>query len=98
MTDTGRNDIGSAVVRAVRDIFAQIHGELTRPSVLYRPSLTHDGTQWHALYGATLEDGIAGAGDTPEAAMRAFDQAWANPKLADVNHEQGNLRLVPTED
>ena len=37
-------------------------------------------------------------GETPEAAMRAFDQAWQNPKLEDVNHEQGNLRLVPTED
>jgi len=98
MTDTGRNDIGSAVVRAVRDIFAQIHGELTRPSVLYRPSLTHDGHQWRAVYGDEAKDGIVGSGDTPEAAMRAFDQAWANPRLEDVNHEQGNLRLVPTED
>lgn len=96
--DIGRNDIGSAVVRAVRDIFAQIHGELTRPSVLYRPSLTHDGTQWRAVYGEEHGAGITGEGDTPEAAMRAFDQAWANPKLEDVNHEQGNLRLVPAED
>ena len=56
MTDTGRNDIGSAVVRAVRDIFAQIHGELTRPSVLYRPSLTHDGHQWRAVYGDEAKD------------------------------------------
>ncbi|HUI98007.1 MAG TPA: hypothetical protein VLX44_19780 [Xanthobacteraceae bacterium] len=98
MTDIGRNDIGSAVVRAVRDIFAQIHGELTRPSVLYRPSLTHDGTEWRAQYGEADKGGITGTGDTPEAAMRAFDQAWANPKLEDVNPEQSNLRLVPTED
>lgn len=47
------------------------------PSVLYRPSLTRDGNQWCALYGANLMEGVCGFGDTPQAAMDAFDRAWA---------------------
>lgn len=100
MNDTSRNEIGSSIVRAVRDIFAHIHRELTRPSVLYRPNLTHDGKQWRVLYGENLHDGITGFGDTPEEAMRAFDQAWANTKtpLDQADHEHRNMGLVSTED
>lgn len=46
------------------------------PSVLYRPALRPDGDMWCALYGADLATGVAGFGDTPAAAMAAFDQAW----------------------
>lgn len=31
-----------------------------------------DGNQWCVLYGANLQEGIAGFGDTPISAMRAF--------------------------
>lgn len=48
-----------------------------RPSVLFRPHLSIDGNQWCALYGDNLQDGVAGFGDSPEAAMRDFDQAWS---------------------
>lgn len=47
------------------------------PSAVYRPTLTIDGNQWCALYGESLQDGVAGFGDTPAAAMREFDKAWA---------------------
>lgn len=47
-----------------------------RPSVLFRPSLSIDGNQWCALYGTNLQDGVAGFGDTPEAAMKDFDAQW----------------------
>jgi len=50
------------------------------PSAVYRPALSIDGNQWCALYGANLQDGIAGFGDTPSAAMREFDKAWATCK------------------
>lgn len=50
--------------------------EIQRPSVLYRPTIEPDGNQWCALYGANLHDGVAGFGDTPEAAMRDFDKHW----------------------
>lgn len=86
-------DIGSAVEAVVREanIAHYIHqaahaiaeeacraaGAYTAPSAVYRPSLVMDGDQWCALYGDNLQDGVAGFGDTPEAAMRAFDKAWA---------------------
>ena len=54
--------------------------EMQRPSVLYRPQIYIDGNQWCALYGADLQDGVAGFGDSPAEAMCAFDQAW-NAKL-----------------
>jgi hypothetical protein len=50
--------------------------EQTRPSVLYRPTLTADGDKWCALYGPDLAIGIAGFGNTPSEAMEAFDRAW----------------------
>lgn len=57
-----------------------VASESTRPSVLYRPTLSLDGGAWCALYGENLQEGCAGFGDTPEAAMRAFDVAWAGWK------------------
>ena len=52
-------------------------GEASRPSVLYRPTLSIDGNQWCALYGVNLQDGVGGFGDSPDAAMRNFDKTWA---------------------
>lgn len=57
----------------------QVHfvaAEMTRPSVLYRPALYPDGNMWCALYGENLQEGLAGFGETPDAAMKAFDEAW----------------------
>jgi hypothetical protein len=100
VNETERKDISVAVVRAVRDVFAHIHRELTRPSVLYRPSLTLDCHQWRALYGPNLRDGIAGFGSTPEEAMREFDQAWSTTKRLPkaFDDRDRNLRLVPNDD
>lgn len=47
-----------------------------RPSAIYRPAISTDGNQWCALYGANLQDGVAGFGDSPALAMEAFDKAW----------------------
>ena len=49
------------------------------PSVLMRPKISKDGNQWCALYGDNLQDGVAGFGNTPSAAMRDFDNAWSKP-------------------
>ncbi len=53
-----------------------IRDEMTRPSVLYRPSIQLDGNQYCALLGTDLQVGVAGFGDTPKLAMEAFDKAW----------------------
>ncbi len=47
-----------------------------RPCVLWKPSLFRDGNQWCALLGENIQDGVVGFGDSPDAAMWAFDEAW----------------------
>lgn len=54
--------------------------EMRRPSVVFRPTLTADGDMWCALLGENLQVGVAGFGETPEAAMAAFDQAFWKEK------------------
>jgi hypothetical protein len=49
------------------------------PSMMLRPRLSIDGNQWCALCGENLQDGVAGFGDSPEAAYRDFDKAWSRP-------------------
>lgn len=50
--------------------------ERKRPFVLLKPKIFIDGDKWCALYGENLQDGVAGFGDTPDEASRAFDEAW----------------------
>ena len=50
--------------------------EMQRPSVLFRPTLSADGSMWCALLGDDLMSGIAGFGETPALAMEAFDKAF----------------------
>lgn len=81
-------DLGSAVERALRDASLSHYAEMAmrsaqeaaayavRPHVLMRPAVSIDGNQWCALYGDNLQDGVAGFGDSPHAAMWAFDRAW----------------------
>ena len=47
-----------------------------RPCVLWKPRLFRDGNQWCALLGENIQDGAVGFGDSPDAAMLAFDEAW----------------------
>jgi len=47
-----------------------------RPCVLWKPRLFRDGNQWCALLGENIQDGVVGFGDSPDAAMWAFDEAW----------------------
>ena len=50
--------------------------ELLRPFRLMKTSIHIDGNQWCVLYGDNLQDGVAGFGDSPDEASRAFDKAW----------------------
>lgn len=50
--------------------------EMARPSYIWRPRLFLDGNQWCALLGENIMIGVAGFGDSPEAACCAFDTAW----------------------
>lgn len=74
--------IGSQVQRlsyaidiAQQDISNTAYGH-SRPSAIYRPKLSRDGSAWIALYGDNLQEGVVGVGDTPDKAMADFDNAW----------------------
>lgn len=58
-----------------------VSAEMQRPSVLFRPALSIDGTKWCALYGSNLQDGVVGFGDTPAAAMADFDKHWREQRI-----------------
>lgn len=53
---------------------------MSAPHVRMRPSVFPDGNKWCCLYGDDLQVGVAGFGDTPEAACAEFDKAWSNAK------------------
>ena len=87
----GHVDVGQAVESALREAFGHVDhiircaaqetvNELQRPAAIFRPALSIDGNQWCALYGDNLQDGVCGFGDTPAAAMSAFDHAWLTSK------------------
>ena len=81
-------DVGAAVQEAVSNANISFYAsqalelvrctmsEYERPSVLFRPTLTMDGSEWIALYGPNIQEGVVGCGDSPCAAMRDFDEAW----------------------
>lgn len=68
-------DISPAIASAQTAI-CNVELEMIRPSVLFRPKLSIDGNQWCALYGDNLQEGIAGFGNSPDQAMRSFDESW----------------------
>jgi hypothetical protein len=74
-------NLGHYVHQALQDVSAAGY-EHQRPSAVYRPALSLDGNKWCALYGGDLATGCAGFGDSPDAAMRAFDEAWNAKVLA----------------
>ena len=91
-------DVGRAVEGVARDSFdisyikqlaqqeiSAVAYEWQRPSVVYRPTLMADGTAWCALLGDDLQSGVAGFGDTPSAAMLAFDQAFWKERTPAAN-------------
>jgi len=81
-------DIGQAVESALRECnighaveqisaaYRDAAYEHMRPSSVFRPVLSIDGDMWCALYGANLQDGLAGFGKSPASAMYDFDKAY----------------------
>ena len=61
-----------------------------RPCVLWKPSLFIDGNQWCALLGENIQEGVVGFGDSPDAAMWAFDEAWREKLPPGANQQSSN--------
>lgn len=69
------NSISHAALMC-QNSFQQMVSEYERPCVVYKPDITRDGTKWCVLFGANLQEGVSGFGDTPAQAMYNFDLAW----------------------
>jgi hypothetical protein len=69
------NSICHAATQAGQ-VWQEAAWETQRPSVLFRPRLFIDGNYWCALFGENLQDGVGAFGESPDAAMRAFDDMW----------------------
>ena len=54
----------------------QAVAQFSTPSAMYRPKIYIDGNMWCALYGDNIQDGVAGFGVSPSAAMSDFDVNW----------------------
>lgn len=65
-------------VRDTAEYYQRVAQENLRPSVLMRPNVFPDGSEWCALYGENLQLGVCAFGKTPELACVAFDIAWLN--------------------
>jgi hypothetical protein len=60
----------------------------TYPNIFYKPKLFRDGSQWCALLGEDIQIGVCGFGDSPAAAMKAFDAEWYKPIAAHSLEEE----------
>lgn len=49
---------------------------MTAPHLTFIPKIFRDGNQWCALYGDDLQSGICGFGNSPDAALADYNQAW----------------------
>jgi hypothetical protein len=81
-------DVSNYAAQAVEAI-QEAAGHASRPSVVYRPTLSADGDQWCVLLGSDLQSGVAGFGDTPDLAMIAFDTNFYNAKTPAASHLAG---------
>ena len=61
------------------------------PAAIYKPELFVDGDKWCALYGENLQDGVAGFGDTPEEAMKAFNKEWKEGLAKSTSSKKENI-------
>lgn len=54
---------------------SEIMEELTKPSVLYKPKIYHDGNMWCCIYGE-MPMCVVGFGKTPKDAVNAFNASF----------------------
>lgn len=81
LTDWAEERIVANVVQACDTITQYATNAISSPSVLYRPELSIDGNQYCFLLGSDLQSGVAGFGDTPQAAAWDFDRNFQIMKV-----------------
>ena len=76
------DSIGNAAMMVQHGILQTI-GEYGEASAIYRPRVFRDGNEWCALYGDNIQEGVAGFGAFPAAAISNFNAVW-NGRLPNV--------------
>lgn len=66
----------SESIERIADYIQSYVNDQSRPSVVFKPALMLDGTEWIALYGDDIQVGVVGTGLSPEEAMLDFDKAF----------------------
>lgn len=74
----------------VQASFQEVAAEMSRPSVVFKPTILQDGDAWLAILG-DLPTGVVGCGKTPSAAMYDFDMAWHREAKAPPRHDASDL-------
>jgi len=46
------------------------------PHMIFAPDMSLDGNKWSALFGANIQEGVVGFGDSPAEAIDEFDREW----------------------
>jgi hypothetical protein len=77
MSDTSELDYSMHLERVATEY------QRRRPFMLLQPKMFPDGSQWCALYGDNLQEGVAGFGNTPADAAEDFDMQWLNAKAGE---------------
>lgn len=72
LTRTQQDALFERLIENAQDL----HNQSTQPHVLLRPKLLLDGNSWCALYGDSLQEGVAGFGKSPEKACADFNANW----------------------
>lgn len=86
MNKDNEHTLISSIQHHMRRISTAVESATTaysRPSVLYRPKIGFHGKLWRVYYGEGETGAVAGYGETPDEAMKAFDFNWYNQR---VNH------------
>ncbi len=62
----------------------RVYLEQQRPFMLLQSNIkvSVDGSKWCCLFGETVQDGVAGFGNTPNEASIDFDVQWLNKSLS----------------
>lgn len=87
----------SNIAPHIQQEICNVSNELTRPSAVYRPTISADGNMWCALLGEDLQSGVAGFGETPDKAMAAFDMEFWKGKTPTAIRLENEATKAPAD-
>jgi hypothetical protein len=73
----GRQYVADQTLAAMQEMERYCAAHPGSPAAVRRPGLSIRGRTFVALLGPTIEEGIAGFGDSVQAALRAFDAQYS---------------------